>query len=233
MKLPIIFISVLILLTGAFGYFVSWPLYQDWQSQQQHLKTLSTEIKALKQRRTQAKDLVASAKTIHDKAVIAKQLIPTTEARESFTSEYDAAAKQNGTTLAVLNFQKVAATKTATNSTANTSASSKKTTKKTTTLGTPLGFSSNLVGTYPNLRQLIGQMKTMPRYTRITSITILARENDATATIDGEIYTQPEPKTPEIVEVGPKVWEYLSKRLTTQTQPTGLSTGRQNPFIGY
>jgi hypothetical protein len=234
MRLPIIFITILILLGVTFGYFVSWPLYQSWQTQQDRLTRLSAELKTSKQRRAQAKEIAASAPIIHEKALSAKQLVPVAEERETFISEYDALAKRLSVSLAVLNFQKAnSSSKTTDTDTEKKTTTAKKTAKKVVTLGTPLGFTSNLVGTYPNLRQLTTDIRKMHRYVRITSLSILGRENDATVTLDGEIYTQAEPKTPDTVEVGPKIWEYLDTRLAPQTGTTGLSTGRINPFATY
>lgn len=232
MRLPFLILSLIIVIGLGLGYLITWPLYQSWQQEQTKLTALSTELRSIKEHRKQAREITAVAETIHTKALAAKQLIPVAEERESFISEQDGLAKQRGVTLSVLNFQKAASTSTANNET-KAKATAKVTTKKKTG-ATSLGFTASVTGPYANVHQFLTQLRTTQRYLTISSLSLTSREAEVAATIEGQVYTMPEPKTQDSFElIGNKVWSYLDKRFTPVTPEVGTTTGRTNPFIAY
>lgn len=218
---PIVIIFALLIVGSAFGYFFAWPAYETNQAQQRVLLGAIHDLDSAKAKRKIVKQIEANASTIHDHAVLAKQLIPTTEDRESFINEYDNLAKQNSVNLTVLNFTEV---------TAKSSGTAKKA-KKTET---PLTFTSTLVGNYLNIRQLLEQMKATHRYVTITAVAIASAEQGIIATVDGQIYTRPEPKIPDQLSVKPSNWNYLDRiNKPTSSAELGSSTGRPDPYSPY
>jgi hypothetical protein len=233
MKLTSIFMTVLVVLGIAFGYFVTWPLYQSWQGEQAKIAQLNGQLKSIKERRNYAKEIESAAATIHEKALAAKQLIPIQEDRESFISEYDAVTKQHNVSLAVLNFQKPQQTKSAADEKDDSEGAKKTTKKEVAGGGTPLGFTSTLTGSYGDIRAMLISLSRMKRYVAISSVAIISQEAGITTTVDGQIYSAPEPKVPDTLRPQNDVWSYLDQRLALPETTDGLTTGRSDPFTPY
>lgn len=239
MKQAVIFFSILIIVIGGFGYFISWPMYQEWSTYQTQVTKLDGELKIVKERRAVAKQIEAAATTIHEKATTAKQLIPVQEERESFISEYDALTKNNGVNLAILNFAKAAASapKPAAGEDADDSAAAqKKTTKKVSNTSTPLLFNSVLIGDYSAIRKVLAELRSTKRYTTVNNLSVGSNDAGVAITLDGQIYTKPEPSIPSSLSVNSSIWEYLDKHANAASDSLvgqSTTTGRPNPFIAY
>ncbi len=219
------------------GYFFSYPSYQRYQNYKHDLVDQTRELDNLKKKQDLIKALEQAEPTLSQKTEAALDLIPVTDQRERFVSEFDSLAQSTGTTLSTFSFSAEKATTKKTTDSEDTPAkktpvSSKTQPTKALKIGT-INFSVTITGPYAAIRDFLYKAQATKRYNTIASLALAGgTNNEASLVITGAIYTKPEPKIPSNLKFNQEVWHYLDNRLTAAT-PALPSLGRPDPFASY
>ncbi len=236
MKISQILLILCILGSASIAYFLTYPTYLDRTLKEDELNTVAEEVSNLKKSGDFLKNL-ANQPILAQKAAQAKELIPTEEQQELYIGEIDRLTKEHGLTLSTITFsqssaRKAAATKPAEEGAGATGGATDTATKKSLK---EIKFTATIIGDFTASRKFIEALKTRSRYTTISSVSMATNDLGLITTIDGLIYTKPEPGKPPLDgNISTASWSYLDRINKTTTANVDTSpAGRTDPFQTY
>ncbi len=235
MKPMQIVLIIAILGSAMLVYFLTYPIYLDRSLKKVELSQISKEVGDLKKSGDFLKDL-ANQPILSQKAASAKDLIPLDEQQEVYIGEIERLSKLYGLTLSTITFSEATASKSV--APAETPETTK--VKPGETAVTPnikkgireIKFNTAVIGDFSGVIDFTKALRTLNRYTTISSVKMTTSEVGLTTAIEGLIYTKPQPKSPPLDgKISAEAWKYLDRIVRvadTKSDTSGKSLS--NPF---